>query len=262
MGNSPGLYLLCKCKQLPLKKKEISLNKRLNFCNSAVDEFSVLPERRKILSLLGKQSEKLIEFIIEGVITGLVLSIMIGPVFFVLLETSIRKGIRSALTFDAGVLISDVVYILIAYYFYSEVASLKHGENNEIAKVVGGFLFLSYGIYSYFKKQKKIVVDEDGNIVQQDFWKLFFKGFILNFLNPMVIFYWFSILTIHGREGQIPFVSIVLITYFSIDILKILGAKKLRPLVTDNRLKLLNYLIALIFLVFGVYLIVKGFFFA
>ncbi|MEY3438093.1 MAG: hypothetical protein RL265_678, partial [Bacteroidota bacterium] len=44
---------------------------------------------------------------------------MIGPVFFVLLETSIRKGARAALALDLGVLLSDLVYILIAYVFYS-----------------------------------------------------------------------------------------------------------------------------------------------
>ena len=78
--------------------------------------------------------------------------------------------------------------------------------------------------------------------------KLFFKGFILNFFNPMVIFYWFSILTIHGKESQLPFVLIILITYFSIDFLKILGAKKLRPLVTEKRLNTLNHFIGIIFL--------------
>ena len=34
---------------------------------------------------------------------------MIGPVFFLLLETSIRKGVRAALAFDCGVLLSDLI---------------------------------------------------------------------------------------------------------------------------------------------------------
>ncbi|MBI1836980.1 MAG: LysE family translocator [Flavobacteriia bacterium] len=199
------------------------------------------------------------DFVIEGIITGLILSIMIGPVFFVLLETSIRKGVRSAMSFDAGVLVSDLIYIALVYFFFSKVESItEEGENNLKAKIVGGLLFLAYGVFTFFKKQKQVKVDEDGNIIQQDFLRLFFKGFILNFLNPMVIFYWFSILTIHGKESQIPFVSIILITYFSIDFLKILGAKKLRPLVTENRLRTLNHLIGVIFLGFGIVLLVKG----
>jgi threonine/homoserine/homoserine lactone efflux protein len=201
----------------------------------------------------------LIEFVIEGIITGLVLSIMIGPVFFVLLETSIRKGVRSAITFDAGVLLSDLIYIALVYFFFSKVASITEaGENNDIAKLIAGILFLTYGMVSYFKKQKKVVLDEDGNVIQQNYWKLFLKGFILNFFNPLVIFYWFSILTIHGKESQLPFVIIILITYFSIDFLKILGAKKLRPLVTEKRLIALNHFIGIIFLGFGAFLLIRG----
>ena len=57
------------------------------------------------------------DLILKGVVTGFVLSIMIGPVFFVLLETSIKKGVRAALALDLGVLLSDLLYILIAYVF-------------------------------------------------------------------------------------------------------------------------------------------------
>ena len=63
--------------------------------------------------------------ILKGIVTGFILSIMIGPVFFVLLETSIRKGIRAAIAFNIGVLLNDILYILIAYVFYSQVADLS-----------------------------------------------------------------------------------------------------------------------------------------
>ena len=55
----------------------------------------------------------MLDLILKGIVTGFVLSIMVGPAFFVLLETSIRKGARAALSFDAGVLLSDFIYILI-----------------------------------------------------------------------------------------------------------------------------------------------------
>ena len=48
---------------------------------------------------------------------------MIGPVFFILLETSIRRGAKAALAFNTGVILSDILYILIAYIFYAEVSS-------------------------------------------------------------------------------------------------------------------------------------------
>src|SRR5688572_25768204 len=105
---------------------------------------------------------------------------MIGPVFFVLLETSIRRGVRAALALDLGVLLSDVVYILIAYVFYSEVSTLISGENEGVLKIIGGILFLVYGAVTYFKKPKEMKVDEVGNIVHKssDYIMLCLKGFL------------------------------------------------------------------------------------
>ena len=64
-----------------------------------------------------------IEFILTAIVTGFILSLMIGPLFFVLLETSLTKGIKAAIALDIGVLISDLLYILIAYVFYAEFFS-------------------------------------------------------------------------------------------------------------------------------------------
>ena len=44
----------------------------------------------------------------------------------------------------------------------------------------------------------------------------------------------------------------------TIDFLKILGAKKLRPLVTEKRLNTLNHFIGIIFLGFGALLLIRG----
>lgn len=42
----------------------------------------------------------MINDILAGLPWGLVLSFMVGPVFFVLLETSITKGFRAAIVFE------------------------------------------------------------------------------------------------------------------------------------------------------------------
>ena len=47
---------------------------------------------------------------------GIILSFTIGPVFFVLLETSATKGFKSALIFDSGVILADIFFILIAFF--------------------------------------------------------------------------------------------------------------------------------------------------
>lgn len=208
------------------------------------------------------------EIFIKGFLTGCVLSIMIGPVFFVLLETSIKRGIKAAIAFDLGVLLNDIVYIFIAYVFYNQVAELSQGENNSLVRIVGGVLFCFYGIYNLVKKVGDSAVDDifNLNVRKRDYLLLFVKGFLLNLANPLVVFYWFSVMTLGASSSNGPddhstmiiYFTTILTTFFAIDFLKILGAKQLQPLVTHRRLLLLNRFIGIIFVASGVFLITQG----
>lgn len=206
---------------------------------------------------------------LKGIVTGFILSIMIGPVFFVLLETSITKGIKAALALDFGVLLSDLLYILIAYVFYSEVSDLGSKDNRQVLNVIGGVLFLAYGILNFLKKSHP---KEENSAIQsitnsKDIIVLMVKGFLLNLANPMVIFYWFSIMTlahsyVESASSNYPifyFLLVIIVTFFSIDTLKIIGAKYLRPLVTNRLLNGLNILIGIVFSVFGIFLIIRSY---
>jgi threonine/homoserine/homoserine lactone efflux protein len=205
---------------------------------------------------------------LKAVVTGFILSIMIGPVFFVLLETSITKGVRAALALDLGVLLSDLLYILIAYVFYAEVASLGSKDNRLILNVIGGSLFLIYGVINLFKKINNPIQDTLKSVPKsKDIVVLIVKGFLLNLANPMVIFYWFSIMTLgtsYVEDTQVHypifyFISIIFITFFSLDVLKIFGAKYLRPLVTIRLLNGLNKLIGIVFGLFGLFLLIRSY---
>ncbi len=211
----------------------------------------------------------MLDLILKGVITGFILSVMIGPVFFVLLETSIRKGIRAAIALDFGVLVSDVIYILIAFLFYNEVSSLAEGQSRVVAKIIGGALFVIYGLVNFFKTPQQVHFSTSQEREPSD-WKeyrnLWLKGFFLNLANPLVIFYWFSVLS-YGDSRHVEgwsthftlfvFVSLILLIFFSIDVLKIIGAKQLRPFITQKLLKALNQLIGIVFILFGVVLFVQ-----
>ena len=208
------------------------------------------------------------DLILKGIVTGFLLSIMVGPVFFLLLETSIRKGIKAAIAFDIGVLLNDVVYIIIAFLFFNQVEQLQQGDDNSALKLIGGGLFIVYGTFNFFKKVKGVEINELGSEAGnfKGYLILGLKGFLLNLANPLVIFYWFSVMTLAAEDGNssgnesrmIVFLATILITFFSFDLLKIIGAKSLRPLVTNRLLKGLNRLIGIVFVAFGVVLITQG----
>jgi len=211
------------------------------------------------------------DLILKGIVTGFILSVMLGPIFFVLIETSIRKGIRAALALDFGVFLSDLIYILIAFFFYNEVKSLADGQSKETAKIVGGCLFIAYGLFTFFKKPTIIrlsLTKERKPADWKEYRKLSLKGFLLNLANPLIIFYWFSVLS-YGDSNHVDgwnttitlivFIGIILSVFFSIDFFKIIGAKQLRPFITNRLLIALNHLIGIVFMVFGVFLLIQGF---
>ena len=191
---------------------------------------------------------------------------MVGPVFFVLLETSIKKGVKAAVAIDIGVLLSDIVYIVIAFVFYKQVEDLKNGDDNSLLRLIGGGLFMIYGVVNFFKKvqAKEVKTKFTDSTSASGYVLLVLKGLFLNLMNPLVVFYWFSVMTVAANdEGSsessiILFLTYILITFFSIDLLKIFGAKKLRPLVTQKVLMGLNRLVGIVFFVFGVILVAQG----
>ena len=212
----------------------------------------------------------MLELILKAVLTGFVLSVLIGPVFFMLLEISIRKGVRAALSFDLGVLLSDIIYILIAYLFYNEVAKITSGDQKYLFQLIGGTVFIIFGLFTLFKRPQAELDSETPSIQTKDYLTLGLKGFLLNFANPAVIFYWFSVIA-NGAQGTDKtdknigqggnlelYILIILVTFFSMDILKVIGAKKLRPFITDKVLIGLNRLTGLIILITGIVLIIKG----
>lgn len=212
------------------------------------------------------------EIILGGIGYGLLLSIMVGPAFFILIETSITKGVRSALYLDLGVLISDIIYVSIAFLFFQEVQALMEGNNRHFLKVIGGTAFMVFGIMNLIKAKKKkqapskIPKAEELRATNQVMMAL--KGFMINALNPGVLFYWLTLMTLIPEAPpklgldhvytQIIYISLILITFFSIDILKIIGAKKLKDFLTPSWIRVVNMVLGIILILFGLLFLVQG----
>src|SRR6187399_191745 len=95
----------------------------------------------------------LLKDILSAIPLGFFLSFMIGPVFFVLLETSVVKGFRAAIVFDLGVVLADIIFILIA--FFSSYRLIQSIKNDPALFIFGGLVMLTYGIISFVKNKKE-----------------------------------------------------------------------------------------------------------
>lgn len=212
------------------------------------------------------------EFILTGIGYGLLLSVMIGPAFFILLETSITKGIRAALMFDIGVLLSDLLYLGLAYVFFQEVTALMESEHSYILRLVGGLFFILLGLMKVLKKKPKIAktqLEDTGNLSASNYLMVLLKGFMFNAVNPGVLFYWLTLMSIlpeapaelglNRPQAIFAYIGVILITFFSIDILKIFGAKKLRQVLTPEWMRNLNLVLGIVLICFGILFLTQGF---
>lgn len=215
----------------------------------------------------------MIEIILSGIGYGLLLSIMVGPAFFILIETSITKGIKSALYLDLGVLISDLVYVTIAFLFFQEVHELMQSEKQHYLTIIGGSAFVAFGITNILKAKKskflpQSKVIEAEALTANNHLMMVLKGFMINGLNPGVLFYWLTMMTLlpeapeslHISHNYIQgiFIGLILLTFFSVDVLKISGAKKLKEFLTPSWIRVVNYVLGIILVLFGLLFFVQG----
>ena len=204
--------------------------------------------------------------ILSAIPFGIILAFTIGPVFFVLLETSATKGFKSALIFDLGVMLADIFFIAVAFFSTNRLLAKIKDDPNFL--VFGGVLLIAYGFISFTKTSKSFrsIVREYHKVeIQKNYHKLFLKGFLLNFINIGVLIGWVGFIVIGNsltetKERLIVFLTTILITYFIIDLFKIFAAKKLKNKLTPRRIYKTKKIIGLVILGFGLLLLVQALF--
>lgn len=209
----------------------------------------------------------MINDIISGLPWGIFLSFMIGPVFFILLETSIIKGFRAAFVFDLGVVLGDIIFIGIAYL--GSYRLIKSLQDKPALFIFGGMLMLAYGIISFIslRKERKINTKAiDNEIIRKNYLSLFFKGFFLNIINIGVLGFWLAVIISVGPKLEMQnsrmftFFCTVIVTYLLVDCVKILLAKQLKSKMTPTNILKIKKGISIVLMVFGIVLIVQGWF--
>jgi threonine/homoserine/homoserine lactone efflux protein len=133
--------------------------------------------------------------VVHGILLGLIVPFLLGPVFFALIDTSLSRGIRAALFLELGIILSDILAVYIAYLFSSSIEPWLRA--NMWIQWVGGLALMGYGILLYFKKRP--VQRSSNSLSAQKSSALALKGFVLNSANPGVLVFWLSVMVIVGE---------------------------------------------------------------
>lgn len=207
----------------------------------------------------------------NGFIMGLGLSFSFGPVFFLLIQTSIDKGWKEALIFDAGVLISDLVILLLAMLLIFSMGVDIDFQKPAIkfwSTMLGAAILIIFGLVLILNPKSGTTPQQPEELDYVKVLKptgLFLKGLGINFLNPSVFLIWFGAVpaVAGGYEGNFKmiatFFASTLISYFVIDLGKIYAARKLKRFLNPHAITLFHRVSGIIFLAIAIWLIYQFF---
>ena len=103
----------------------------------------------------------MLEAVLSGISLGLVLALLVGPVFFMLIDTSINLGFMKSYQTEIG--------------------------------IAGGILLVIFGLVNIFKKPHLKSTDIDLPDNSKSPLVDIVKGFMMNALNPFVLIFWIGV---------------------------------------------------------------------
>ena len=190
-----------------------------------------------------------------GLLTGLILSSMLGTVFFCLVQNSIDNGFKSGAFVATGVIISDIILISITYFGASLFPQGGHTEM--IVRICGASFLLAMGI-SNLSSHKKILFP---NADSRNIFLLGSKGFMLNILNPGNYLSWLAVAAtlrnvLHfSSPERWLYYSGALTGIFGMEMLISFAAGWFKKYISAQFLKRLDLILGIVFILFSLLLI-------
>jgi threonine/homoserine/homoserine lactone efflux protein len=200
--------------------------------------------------------------LLKGILFGLLLAVLIGPVFFALLQTSIHKGFRSGVLLAIGISLSDTLYVLICYIGFLQL--FENAQFQESLAMAGGMIMLMFGISALLKpvsSKAGLLLDNP----KPGTYRYIIKGFALNAINPFVVLFWVGVMSMVSVQEKFEGIQVFLFfvgtisTVFLTDVAKAYVAHRLSRYLTHHVLTWMNRGVGVALLGFGLRLIYYAF---
>jgi threonine/homoserine/homoserine lactone efflux protein len=205
----------------------------------------------------------MIQPLLSGIVSGLLLAVLIGPVFFALIQTSIERGFRSGTLLAIGVSLSDVVYAAVCFLGYSQLNVTDTFQ--ESLAGFGGLILIGFGASTLLKKPAISAATDISAGGRPGTYRYIIKGFALNSINPSVLLFWAAMITLasvqHHFQGMqiVVFLGSIILTVLSTDVTKAYVATRLRSYLSINLIAWMNRLVGITMVGFGIKLLMVAF---
>ncbi|MBK9338015.1 MAG: LysE family transporter [Lewinellaceae bacterium] len=223
--------------------------------------------------------------IFQGMLLGLTLSFMVGPLLFAIVQASLDRGFRAGVALAAGIWTSDGLYILLIYRGMDALTALTALPNFRLwAGLAGSTILVLFGIGALLTRKipaadsqnttaDRVLDALDGpeppgvehNWTRWGYPGYWLRGFLLNTINPFTVFFWLGlagafVVSNEWSSGQaVSFFSGMLLALIATDVLKAYAAKRVRSFLDPKHIRRLQQAIGLALLISGVVLLVRAF---
>lgn len=200
------------------------------------------------------------DLIFQGILLGLMLSVLLGPIFFIITQASIKYGKKAGIYACLGVWVSDLLYIGVTYFFVKELQAILQSDSfNLFASIIGGGVIFLFGVVLLFAKPKPIEIEfkEKSNF---NYW---LRGFAINTFNPFTLVFWLSVITSKILGGQLDhlkstvFLTSIMVTIVLTDYFKVALASKIQPYVTEKFLTRFSKIVGIGLMLFSAFIVYK-----
>jgi len=221
--------------------------------------------------------------IFQGMLLGLTLSFLVGPLLFAIVQASLDRGFRAGLALAAGVWFSDGLYILLIYRGVEALTTLTAMPHFRLwAGMIGSVVLALFGTATLLNRKvptkdehntpaDRVLDVLDGpeppgvehNWTRWGYPGYALRGFLLNTINPFTVFFWLglaSALVVSNEwtpKETIHFFGGLFFVLIATDVLKAYAAKRVRTLLNPKHIRFLQQAIGIALLISGVVLLVR-----
>jgi threonine/homoserine/homoserine lactone efflux protein len=199
----------------------------------------------------------MLKAVLTGITLGFALALSVGPIIFTIIKQSLDNGHKGGFSFVAGVWVSDILLVVLSNTLTAVVSSLD--EHKQVVGGLGGSFLILMGLYFAFFKKVTLGREADGpqaRFRKRDMARIFASGFIINTLNPGVIFFWLGNTTLLAARftlnERIVVFSTCLFVNMSADVGKVMMAGRIRNKLTTRTLSIINKIAGALLIIFGV----------
>lgn len=202
--------------------------------------------------------------VFEGVKIGMILALLIGPIFFAIIQAGVEEGFRAGATVGFGIWVSDFLFIAAVYWGLSYISQVVQGPNFALYVGIGGSITLAlFGLGALLTAPKANQLPQWSreSVRTSSYPGLWLKGFLINTLNPFTFLFWIGVATTVVVDGDLNplearyFFGGVLGTIITTDLLKSAMAKRIRRWLKPKHLMWLRRISGIALIVFAIALL-------